>query len=127
MFDRPSSAPRRVRASCLLMPALALSAALFSNPVRAVTVEVVWLDEKCDYILAKNDDGHAILFRAMPFDLKPGDRLEGPLDQVGYFRKIAKVGSDETAMMRAEKYGVRRQLAVNLIYDWSRNCDPPEK
>lgn len=119
--------PRQPRGLSAAMSSLALSAVLLPAPAQAVTAEVVWLDAKCDYILVKNEDGHAILFRAMPFDLKPGDRLEGPMDQVGYFRKISKAGTEETAMMRAEKYGVRRQLAVNLIFDWSRNCDPPEK
>lgn len=118
---------RRLRGPSILMSSLALCAALLPAQARAATAEVVWLDAKCDYILVKNEDGHAILFRAMPFDLKPGDKLEGPMEQVGYFRKITKAGTDETAMMRAEKYGVRRQLAVSLIYDWSRNCDPPEK
>ena len=119
--------PRHPRGLSAAMSSLALSAVLLPVPAQAVTAEVVWLDAKCDYILVKNEDGHAILFRAMPFDLKPGDRLEGPMEQVGYFRKISKAGTEETAMMRAEKYGVRRQVAVNLIFDWSRNCDPPEK
>ncbi len=126
----PESLPFRRRlplGPSAVLSSLALCAALIPAPASAVTAEVVWLDAKCDYILVKNEDGHAILFRAMPFDLKPGDQLEGPLDQVGYFRKIAKAGTEETAMMRAERYGVRRQLAVNLIFDWSRNCDPPGK
>ncbi len=118
-------APVALRRSALSGIAAALTALLFSAQAHAITAEVVWLDAKCDYVLVKNEDGHAILFRASPFELKLGDKVEGPMDQVGYFRKIARVGTSETAMMRSEKYGVRRQLAVNLMMDWSRYCEPP--
>ncbi len=118
-------APFALRRSALSGLAAALVALLSSTHASAITAEVVWLDAKCDYVLVKNEDGHAILFRASPFDLKLGDKLEGAMDQVGYFRKMTKVGTAEMAMMRSEKYGVRRQLAVNLMMDWSRYCEPP--
>lgn len=113
------------RRSCLSGIAAALLAAFTPARAHAITAEVVWLGEKCDYVLVRNEDGHTILFRASPFELKLGDKLEGAMDQVGYFRKMTKVGTSDTAMMRSEKYGVRRHVAVNLMMDWSRYCEPP--
>ncbi|MBK8015964.1 MAG: hypothetical protein IPK20_04085 [Betaproteobacteria bacterium] len=97
-----------------------------SFPAHAVTAEVVWHDPKCDFVLVKNEDGHGIVLKASPIELKSGDVLDGALDQVGYFRRIAKVGTEETSMMRGMKYGVRRKVAVELISDWSSYCNPPE-
>ena len=110
------------RALCLLLPAVALA----PLPAAAVVADVVWTDAKCDVILIRNEDGHGIVYRATPVVLKEGDKLDGALDHVGYFRKIAVVGANEAHMMRGMKYGVRRQMALDLIAEWSSNCDPPE-
>jgi hypothetical protein len=110
------------RALCLL----SLVSALLPLEVAAVVADVVWTAAKCDFILIRNEDGHGIVYKATPVVLKAGDKLDGALDHVGYFRKIAVVGTTEAHMMRGMKYGVRRQLALDLIAEWSSYCDPPE-
>lgn len=115
-------APMRLCRSWAAVFALAGAA-----PAHAVQAEVIWSDAKCDFVLTRNEDGHGIVLKASPFDLKPGDVLDGAIDQVGYFRRIAKLSSGETSMMRGMKYGIRRKEAVDLIMDWSRLCDPPLK
>ncbi|MBI1394468.1 MAG: hypothetical protein GC151_00700 [Betaproteobacteria bacterium] len=91
----------------------------------AVTMEVVWSNERCDYVLAKNEDGYGVVQKATPIVLAPGDKLEGALDEVGFFRKVTKVGGDQPVMMRGMKYGILRKEAVNTIWEWSRYCNPP--
>lgn len=118
----PNCARTVVRVLCLL----ALSSALLPLQAGAVVADVVWTDAKCDFILIRNEDGHGIVYKATPVVLKAGDKLDGALDHVGYFRKIAVVGTSEAHMMRGMKYGVRRQLALDLIAEWSSYCDPPE-
>jgi hypothetical protein len=93
----------------------------------ALTMEVAWTDPKCDFIVTKNEAGHGIAMRMTPMDLVAGDQLDGALDQIGFIRKIAKVGTEESLMMQIRKYGIRRQVAFDFIYDWSRYCNPPEK
>jgi hypothetical protein len=99
-------------------------AAIAADPIK---MEVAWTDEKCDFIVTKNAAGHGIAMRLTPLSLVAGDVLEGSLDAVGYGRKIAKVGTDEAAMMQIRKYGIRRKVAFDFIYDWSRHCNPPEE
>jgi len=98
-----------------------------AHGAQAVTMEVAWTDPKCDFIVTKNEAGHGIALRMTPLDIAVGDRLDGGLDQVGFIRKIAKVGSEGTLMMQIRKYGIRRKDAFDLIYDWSRYCNPPEE
>ena len=98
--------------------------ALAADPIK---MEVAWTDEKCDFIVTKNAAGHGIAMRLTPLSLVAGDVLEGSLDAVGYGRKIAKVGTDDAAMMQIRKYGIRRKVAFDFIYDWSRHCNPPEE
>ena len=93
----------------------------------ALVMEVAWTDPKCDFIVMKNEAGHGIAMRLTELRLEPGDKLEGALDAVGYGRKIAKVGTGDSAMMQIHKYGIRRRDAFDLIYDWSRYCNPPEE
>ncbi len=94
---------------------------------QALTMEVAWTDPKCDFIVTKNEAGHGIAMRMTPMDLVAGDRLDGELDQIGFIRKIAKVGTEESLMMQIRKYGIRRKVAFDFIYDWSRYCNPPEE
>jgi len=88
---------------------------------------VSWTDPKCDFIVTKNEAGHGIAMRMTPMELVAGDQLDGALDQIGFIRKIAKVGTEEALMMQIRKYGIRRQVAFDFIYDWSRYCNPPEQ
>lgn len=116
---------RATRGLCAIVTAA--TALLAAPPALAITAEVVWNDDKCDFVLVKNEDGHAVVLKASPISLQPGDVLDGQLDQVGFFRKIAKAGTGETTMMRTMKYGVRRKVAVEIMQDWSSRCDPPER
>lgn len=90
-------------------------------------MEVAWTDERCDFIVTRNDAGHGVVMRLTPLTLKIGDKLVGPLNEVGFGRKIAKQGTDEAAMMQIRKYGMRRKPALDLVYEWSRHCNPPEE
>lgn len=110
---------RRVMAFALLLGTASVA--------QAVTMEVAWTDPKCDFIVTKNEAGHGIALRMTPLDLAAGDKLDGALDQIGFVRKIAKLGSDESMMMQIRKYGIRRKVAFDFIYDWSRHCNPPEE
>jgi hypothetical protein len=116
---RPPQGLRRVIAGALLLGAASVA--------QAVTMEVAWTDPKCDFIVTKNAAGHGIAMRLTPLTLAAGDVLSGSLDAVGYGRKIVKVGTDEAAMMQIRKYGIRRKVAFDFIYDWSRHCNPPEE
>jgi hypothetical protein len=116
---RPPQGLRRVIAGALLLGAASVA--------QAVTMEVAWTDPKCDFIVTKNEAGHGIAMRMTPMDLVAGDQLDGALDQIGFIRKIAKVGTEESLMMQIRKYGIRRQVAFDFIYDWSRYCNPPEQ
>lgn len=115
----PPHALRRMIAGALLFGAISVA--------HAVTMEVAWTDPKCDFIVTKNEAGHGIALRMTPLDVTAGDKLDGALDQIGFVRKIAKVGSDESMMMQIRKYGIRRKVAFDFIYDWSRYCNPPEE
>ena len=110
---------RRVVAGALLLGAASVA--------QAVTMEVAWTDPKCDFIVTKNEAGHGIALRMTPLEVVAGDKLDGALDQIGFVRKIAKLGSDESMMMQIRKYGIRRKVAFDFIYDWSRYCNPPEE
>ena len=92
-----------------------------------ITMEVAWTDERCDFIVTRNDHGHGIAMRLTPLKLREGDKLVGALDEIGFGRKIAKVGADEAAMMQIRKYGIRRKVAFDFVYEWSRMCNPPEE
>ena len=105
---------------------------LFASGVSAqsreiLEMEVAWTDERCDFVVTRNDAGHGVVMRLTPLALKIGDVLVGPLNEVGYGRKIAKRGTDEAAMMQIRKYGIRRKPALDLVYEWSRYCNPPEE
>jgi hypothetical protein len=125
-MPRFTPSPKCARAVGRALCLLSLAPALAPLPAGAVVADVVWTEAKCDFILIRNEDGHGIVYKATPVVLKAGDKLDGALDHVGYFRKIAVVGANEAHMMRGMKYGVRRQLALDLIAEWSSNCDPPE-
>jgi hypothetical protein len=107
--------------------ALALTIAGTAIAADPIEMEVAWTHEKCDFIVTKNAAGHGIAMRLTPLTLAAGDVLSGSLDAVGYGRKIVKVGTDEAAMMQIRKYGIRRKVAFDFIYDWSRHCNPPEE
>ena len=92
-----------------------------------LVMEIDWTDPRCDFVVTRNKAGHGIAMRMSPFNLKAGEVLVGALDEVGYIRKIAKQGGDESGMMQIRKYGIRRKDAFDLIYDWSRYCNPPEE
>lgn len=120
----------RVHPSRPVAGLLALAGALLLGhaPIAAaIEMDVAWTHPKCDFIVTKNEAGHGIAMRLTELKLEAGDKLEGALDAVGYGRKIAKVGTGESAMMQIRKYGIRRRDAFDLIYDWSRYCNPPEE
>jgi len=121
---RPRTVPPPRRLRRLLAGAVLFGAA---SVVHALTMEVAWTDPKCDFIVTKNEAGHGIAMRMTPMELVAGDKLDGALDQIGFIRKIAKVGTEESLMMQIRKYGIRRQVAFDFIYDWSRYCNPPEE
>lgn len=92
-----------------------------------VTMEVAWTDDRCDFVVSRDAHGYGIAMRLTPLALRSGDVLVGALDEIGYGRKIAKQGTDDAAMMQIRKYGIRRKVALDLVYDWSRQCNPPEE
>ena len=121
---RATGVPHRL-ARLATVVGLAIScAATAADPIQ---MEVAWTDEKCDFIVTKNAAGHGIAMRLTPLPLVAGDVLVGYLDAVGFGRKIAKQGTDDAAMMQIRKYGIRRKVAFDFIYDWSRHCNPPEE
>ena len=126
--SRPASARGAVSRFTPLR-ALVAAALLFgvSGTARAFVMEVAWTDPRCDFIVTKNEAGHGIALRMTALELKVGDRLDGELDQIGYIRKIAKVGTDESGMFQIRKFGIRRKVAYDFIYEWSRMCNPPEE
>ena len=71
-------------------------------------------------------DAHRMV-QDMAERLKAGDVLVGPLNAVGAGGKVGKQGTSEAAMMQVRKYGIRRALAYDLIFEWSRYCNPPEE
>lgn len=92
-----------------------------------IRMEVAWTSERCDFVVTRNPAGHGIVMRLTALSLKEGDVLVGNLDAVGYGRRIEKDGSAESGMMQIRKYGIRRQDALDLVYEWSRYCNPPEE
>ena len=74
-----------------------------------------------------HEAGHGIALRMTALELAVGDKLDGELDQIGYIRKIAKVGTEESGMFQIRKFGIRRKVAYDFIYEWSRMCNPPEE
>lgn len=98
-----------------------------SGAADAFVMDVVWTEPRCDFVVTKNAAGHGIALRMTALDLKIGDQLDGALDEIGYIRKIAKVGTDEAAMFQIRKFGIRRKVAYDLVYEWSRQCNPPEE
>lgn len=126
--SNPSAAARaRLYARTLCAALLALTAAAPAAARDDITMEVAWTDDRCDFIVTRNDHGHGIAMRLTPLKLREGDKLFGALDEIGFGRKIAKVGADEAAMMQIRKYGIRRKVAFDFVYEWSRMCNPPEE
>jgi hypothetical protein len=124
----PIAVPRAVRTPLRLCGVLmAILLASSANARDPVTAEVVWTHERCDFIVTRNEAGHGIVMRLTPLSLKEGDVLVGALDDIGYGRKVAKQGTEEAAMMQIRKYGIRRKPALDLVYEWSRQCNPPEE
>ncbi len=123
-----TAVPRSFRPPFRLCGALVavflVSAADARDPVKA---EVVWTHERCDFVVTRNEAGHGIVMRLTPLSLKEGDVLVGALDDIGYGRKVAKQGTEEAAMMQIRKYGIRRKPALDMVYEWSRQCNPPEE
>lgn len=123
-MKRTNGATQRLAALAAVIGLTIAGAATAADPIE---MEVAWTDEKCDFVVTKNAAGHGIAMRLTPLTLAAGDVLLGSLDAVGYGRKITKVGTDEAAMMQIRKYGIRRKVAFDFIYDWSRHCNPPEE
>jgi hypothetical protein len=123
-MKRAAGVPHRLAALAAIVGLTTAGTAVAADPIE---MEVAWTDEKCDFIVTKNAAGHGIAMRLTPLTLAAGDVLSGSLDAVGYGRKIVKVGTDEAAMMQIRKYGIRRKVAFDFIYDWSRHCNPPEE
>lgn len=123
-MKRAIGLPHRLAAVAAVVGLTIAGAAAAADPIE---MEVAWTDEKCDFIVTKNAAGHGIAMRLTPLTLAAGDVLVGSLDAVGYGRKITKLGTDEGAMMQIRKYGIRRKVAFDFIYDWSRHCNPPEE
>jgi hypothetical protein len=88
---------------------------------------VDWAQEKCDYLIAKNEDGYTIVSILSPGKFTAGDVLEGDIHSVGYIRRIVKQGSGDVIMMRGEKYGIKRKVAVKTVREWSRYCKPEDE
>ena len=124
---RPGPARAGSSVRILSRAVLATLLAASAHGAQALTMEVAWTDPKCDFIVTKNEAGHGIALRMTPLELAIGDRLDGALDQVGFVRKIAKLASEDSLMMQIRKYGIRRKVAFDFIYDWSRYCNPPEE
>ncbi|MCW5625144.1 MAG: hypothetical protein KIT73_10560 [Burkholderiales bacterium] len=95
------------------------------EPVQ-VTVEWVSTNDRCDFVLVKNDEGHGVLLKLSPVTLEPGDTLTGPFDRINVSGRAVK-GNGDAAMMRGLKYGERRKVAVGAIEEWSRFCKPPKE
>lgn len=123
-MKRAAGVPHRLAALAAIVGLTTAGTAVAADPIE---MEVAWTDEKCDFVVTKNAAGHGIAMRLTPLTLAAGDVLSGSLDAVGYGRKIVKVGTDEAAMMQIRKYGIRRKVAFDFIYDWSRHCNPPEE
>ncbi len=123
-MKRANGATRRLAALAAVIGLTMAGGATAADPIE---MEVAWTDEKCDFVVTRNAAGHGIAMRLTPLTLVAGDVLVGSLDAVGYGRKITKVGTDEAAMMQIRKYGIRRKVAFDFIYDWSRHCNPPEE
>ena len=122
----PSALRRHLRAWVAVLGILVASGASAQSR-EILEMEVAWTDDRCDFIVTRDDAGHGVVMRLTPLALKIGDVLVGPLNEVGYGRKIAKRGTDEAAMMQIRKYGIRRKPALDLVYEWSRYCNPPEE
>lgn len=122
-----ASAPRRRLSECVAILGLVFASAVSAQSRETLEMEVAWTDERCDFIVTRNSAGHGVVMRLTPLNLKIGDVLVGPLNEVGFGRKIAKQGTDEAAMMQIRKYGIRRKPALDLVYEWSRHCNPPEE
>ena len=123
-MKRTFGVPHRLAA---LAAAVGLTIAGTATAADPIEMEVAWTDDKCDFIVTRNAAGHGIAMRLTPLALAAGDVLVGSLDAVGYGRKIVKLGTDDAAMMQIRKYGIRRKVAFDFIYDWSRHCNPPEE
>ncbi len=123
-MKRANGAIQRLAALAAVIGLTIAGGATAADPIE---MEVAWTDEKCDFVVTRNAAGHGIAMRLTPLTLTAGDVLQGSLDAVGYGRKITKVGTDEAAMMQIRKYGIRRKVAFDFIYDWSRHCNPPEE
>lgn len=124
-----SSVPSRpvARAARTLAAGAAFALAASAHARDDVTMEVAWTDDRCDFVVSRDAHGYGIAMRLTPLALRSGDVLVGALDEIGYGRKIAKQGTDDAAMMQIRKYGIRRKVALDLVYDWSRQCNPPEE
>jgi len=120
----PAGVPHPIAALAAAIGLTIAGVALAADPIQ---MEVAWTHEKCDFVVTKNAAGHGIAMRLTPLTLVAGDVLVGSLDAVGFGRKIAKQDTDEAAMMQIRKYGIRRKVAFDLIYDWSRHCNPPDE
>jgi hypothetical protein len=123
-MKRTNEVPHHLAAVTAALTLTIAGTAIAADPI---AMEVAWTDDKCDFIVTKNAAGHGIAMRLTPLTLAAGDVLVGSLDAVGYGRKIVKQGTDEAAMMQIRKYGIRRKVAFDFIYDWSRHCNPPEE
>lgn len=123
----PQGSQLRIAARIATVAAFLLATCHSVLARETLEMEIAWTDERCDFIVTKNDAGHGVVMRLTPIALKEGDVLVGPLNEVGFGRKIAKRGSEESAMMQIRKYGIRRKAALDLVFEWSRYCNPPEQ
>ncbi len=108
----------------LLAGSSLLAAAGLAGAASEVTVD--WTTERCEFVLTKNQDGYGVVLKLTQVVLEPGEVLVGDLDRINYSGRVVRQALDQGVMMRGLKYGVRRKVALNTIFDWgSRFCNPP--
>jgi hypothetical protein len=119
----------RVLRRAVLVAALlaSTSGAAVAQGMETVEVTVEWVNERCDFVLTRNDEGYGVVLKLTPVQVSAGDMLEGALARINYTGRVVNKSTGEAVMMRGLKYGVRRKEAVRSITGYSRNCKPPEE
>jgi hypothetical protein len=111
----------------LLAAAMVANAATGAEDAQPVSVTIEWIGgDRCEFMLTKDEEGYGVVLKMDPIiPLAPGDVLLGKLSSINFTGRVVKQGTGEATMMRAMKYGARKQDAVKQIKDWSRFCKPP--
>lgn len=117
----------RWRWSMLLAATMVANAASAAEDAQPVSVTIEWIgSDRCEFMLTKDAEGYGVVLKMDPIiPLAPGDVLLGKLSSINFTGRVVKQGTGEATMMRAMKYGARKQDAVKQIKDWSRYCKPP--